>query len=105
MEVNRSARAGRKALVANFSRNTTVFASGASILSTIVYQLWRGLMTPSGGWMMCSQLAFTSEAVNGAPSWDFTPSRSLKVEGASSSVGIGISVHRSHTRSVVDNGV
>ncbi len=79
MKVNGSASAGRKALVANFSWNTTVFGSGASTRSTIMYQLWRGLMTPSGGKMMCSQLALTSAAVTGEPSWNLTPSRSLKV--------------------------
>ena len=36
-------------------------------------------VTPSGGWMICCQLAATSAAVSGEPSWNLTPSRILKV--------------------------
>src|SRR3984893_3731583 len=84
MKVKGSARAGTNAFVANFSRKTTVVGSGASTLSTIVYQLWRGLSTPCGGWMMCSQLAATSAAVRGEPSWNFDAVADLK--------GIGLAV-------------
>jgi hypothetical protein len=68
-----------KALVANFRWNTTVVGSGASILSTIMKWLWRGLSTPSGGNTTWFQLAATSAAVKGDPSWNLTPSRILKV--------------------------
>src|SRR6266478_888881 len=105
MKVNGSASAGMKALVANFSRKTSVVGSGAATVSTIVYQLWRGLNTPCGGWMMCSQLAATSAAVKSDPSWNLTPSRILKVWVLPLSVGCGIAVHRSQTKSVVEDGL
>jgi hypothetical protein len=54
---------------------------------------------------MYCQLAATSSAVSGEPSCHLTPERILNVQVLPSSVGFGISVHRSHTKSVVDDGV
>src|SRR5712691_4019577 len=105
MKVNGSASAGRKVLVANFRWKTTVEGSGAETPSTMLYQLSRTLRTPSGGCMMCCQLAATSAAVKGEPSWNLTPARILKVYVVSSSVGCGIAVHRSQVNSVVDDGL
>ena len=65
--------------MANFSLKTMVDGSGASILSTIMKLLWRGLTTPSGGKMILFQEARTSAAASGVPSWNFTPCRILKV--------------------------
>ena len=53
--------------------------------------------------MYCQFMA-TSAAVSGEPSWNFTPWRILKVQVLPPSVGVGISVHRSHTKSVVEEG-
>src|SRR6266481_1755778 len=92
-----SASAGRKALVANFRWNTTVVGSGASTLSTITKWLCRALLTPSGGSMSLFQLADTSSAVSAEPSWNLTPSRILKAYVLPSSLGRGISLHRSQT--------
>src|SRR5215470_15413095 len=105
MKANGSASAGRNASVAYFRRNTTVVGSGASTLSTITKYLSRALDTPSGGWAMYCQFTATSAAVSGVPSWNFTPWRILKVQILPFSVGFGISVHRSHTKSVVDDGL
>jgi hypothetical protein len=91
-------------LVANLSLKTTVEGSGAVTVSTIEYQLWRGLSTPFGGWMMWSQLAATSAAVSGVPSVNLTPSRILKVQVLPPSAGCGMTVHRSQTKSVVEDG-
>src|ERR1700761_479063 len=105
MKVKGSAIAGRNALVANLRRKMTVDGSGASTLSTISYQLCRGLRTPAGGSMIICQLFATSAAVRGEPSWNLTPSRILKVYVLPSSVGWGIVVHRSQTKSVVEEGL
>src|SRR5438045_5913181 len=104
MKANGSASAGRNASVANLRWKTTVEASGASTVSTISYQLSRGLSIPFGGWIIMSQLLATSAAVKDEPSWNFTPSRILKVSALPPSVGFGIAVHRSHTKSVVEDG-
>ena len=43
----------RYALVANFSLNTTVYASGAVTDSIMSKYARRGLITPCGGFIMC----------------------------------------------------
>src|SRR3954447_435128 len=105
MNANGSARAGRNAVVGNLSLKTTVFLSGASTLSTIRKWPSRALVMPSGGLTIYCQLAATSAAVSGEPSWNLTPSRILNVQVLPPSVGSGISVHRSHTKSVVEDGL
>src|SRR5580698_355898 len=87
------------ASVANLRWKTTVCGSVASTLSTIRKLLWRGLTTPSGGKMILFHDAATSSAASGVPSWNLTPVRILKVQVVLLSVGVGISVHRSHTMS------
>src|SRR4051794_25675555 len=87
------------ASVANLRRKTTVLGSIASILSTIRKLLCRGLTIPGGGNATLFQLAATSSAVSGEPSWNFTPWRILNVYRLPSSVGTGISVHKSQTMS------
>src|SRR5205085_8179127 len=104
MKAKGSASPGRNASVANLRWKTTVEGSGASTVSTISYQLSRGLSIPFGGWMIVSQLLAISPAVKGEPSWNLTPSRILKVYVLPASVGFGIAVHRSHTKSVVEEG-
>ena len=79
MKAKGSASDGRKVVVANFRRNTTVVVSGASTESTTDHQSCRALSTPGGGKMILCQLAATSAAVSGEPSWNFTPVRILKV--------------------------
>ena len=59
---------------------------------------------PGRGWTISCQLAATSAAVSGEPSCHFTPSRMVKVQVLPSSVGVGISVHRSHTKSLGEPG-
>ena len=54
---------------------------------------------------MYCQVAATSAAVSGEPSWNFTPERILNVQVLPPSAGVGISVHRSHTKSVVEDGL
>src|SRR5258706_15275347 len=105
MKANGSASAGMNAPDANLSLNTTVLGSGASTLSTITKYDWRALDTLSGGWMMRAQLAATSAAVRAEPSWNLTPSCSFKVEVLPSSLVFGISVHRSHVKSVDEPGL
>src|SRR5947209_18809887 len=100
-----SASAGRKALVANLRRITTVEGAGASILSTMSKSLERGLNTPSGGKAIIWRLFATSSAVSGSPLWNLTPCRILNVWVLPSSAGFGISVQRSHTQSVVEDGL
>src|ERR1700748_70964 len=64
-----------------FERWTTaVMSSGVSIELTGAHSDWRIETTPGGGARMRSMLAFTSAEVNGLPSWNFTPGRSLKVK-------------------------
>src|SRR6516165_11820589 len=104
MKANGSASAGRNASVANLRRKTTVEGSGASTVSTISYQLSRGLSIPFGGWIIISQLLATSAALRGEPSWNLTPSRILKVTVLPPSVGFGITVQRSQTKSLVEDG-
>src|SRR5579864_8437688 len=87
------------ASVAYLRRKTIVRGSGASILSTITKLLWRGLTTPSGGKMILFHEASMSADVSGVPSWNLTPVRILNVQVLPLSVGVGISVHRSHTKS------
>ena len=87
------------------SLNTTVSSSGAAMLSTIVNWALRALCTPSGGNTMRWKVAFTSCAVSGLPSWNLTPLRILKVNVLPPSVGSGIAVHRSHTKSVGEPGL
>src|ERR1041384_112807 len=60
-------------------RNTTVSGDGASTASTALYCAWRLDDTPGGGKTRWSYDAFTSFDVISAPSWNFTPLRSLKV--------------------------
>ena len=49
MKLKGLARAGKNAVVANFRWKMTVVESGAATVSTIWYQLSRGLRTPLGG--------------------------------------------------------
>ena len=79
MNAKGSASDGRKVLVTDFSRNTTVVGSGDSTESTTDHQSCRALSTPGGGKMILFQLAATSAAVSGEPSWNFTPVRILNV--------------------------
>src|SRR5271166_1530258 len=104
MNAKGSASDGRKVDVANFRLNTTVVGSGDSTESTTDHQFCRTLSTPFGGKMILCQLAATSAAVNGEPSWNFTPSRILNVQVLPSSVGFGIAVQRSQTKRVVSDG-
>src|SRR5258708_38895611 len=83
----------------------TVLGSVASILSTIMKLLERGLATPSAGKAILLRLAATSAAVSLSPLWNLTSSRILKVYVLPPSVGFGSSVHRSQTMSVVDPGL
>src|SRR4051794_12286065 len=99
-----SASAGRNASDANFRRNTIVVGSGASTASTMVKLPWRTLATPGGGKMIFFQLAATSAALKGEPSWNLTPSRILNVKVLPSSVGVGNSVQRSQTSGPVTDG-
>src|ERR1700759_1246099 len=100
-----SASAGMNDRVANFSLKITVVSSGSSILSTMMKLFCRGLDTPGGGLTTLRQVAATSCAVNGDPSWNLTPCRILNVKVRPLSVGVGISVHRSQTKSVVEAGL
>jgi hypothetical protein len=79
MNAKGSASDGRKLAVANFSRNTTVVGSGDSTEFTTDHQFCRTLNTPFGGKMIFCQLAATSAAVSGEPSWNFTSVRILNV--------------------------
>src|SRR5215204_1987992 len=99
-----SASAGRNASVANLRRKTSVAGSGVSTASTITKLLCRTLGTPGGGKMIFFQLAATSSAVSGEPSWNLTPWRILNVQVLPPSVGFGISVHRSQTSGPVTDG-
>jgi hypothetical protein len=56
-----------------------VVSSGEVTLSTIEYQFCRALSTSGRGKMISCQLAATSAAVSGVPSWNLTPWRILKV--------------------------
>ena len=58
-----------------------------------------------GGKTIICKLFATSAAVSGVPSWNLTPWRILKVYVLPPSVGVGISVHRSQTKSVVEAGL
>jgi hypothetical protein len=64
----------------------------------------RALATPGRGCTISRQLAATSAAVSGEPSCHFTPSRIVNVQVLPSSVGFGISVQRSQTKSSVEDG-
>src|ERR1700722_16700795 len=104
MNAKGSASDGKKDVVANFKRNTTVVGSGDSTESTTDHQFCRTLSTPGRGMMISCQLAATSAAVSGEPSWNFTPVRILKVQVLPSSAGVGIAVQRSQTKCVVSDG-
>src|SRR5215472_2380897 len=64
-------------------RNSTVSGPVATTSLTASNSPCLGLSTPVGGKMMWLKLATTSSAVSGAPSWNFTPSRSTKVGSVS----------------------
>ena len=61
------------------SLKTTVAGSGVSMAATSAKRSLRTEITPSGGLAMRSKVALTSAAVRGEPSWNLTPSCSLKV--------------------------
>ena len=61
------------------SLNTTVFLSGVVISSTEANSGERGMLTPSGGLRIRSNVALTSSDVNSAPSWNSTSLRRWKV--------------------------
>ena len=65
--------------VGNFRLKTTVWSSGASMLSTMRYWGLRWLTIPSAGKTILSKVALMSCAVRGVPSWNSTPSRIVKV--------------------------
>ena len=61
------------------SLKTTVAGSGVSMEATSAKRSLRTEITPSGGLAMRSKVALTSAEVSGEPSWNLTPSCSLKV--------------------------
>jgi hypothetical protein len=62
-----------------FSLKTIVVASGVSMLAMSCIVDLRSDTTPCGGSAMRSNVAFTSADVSDDPSWNVTPSCSLKV--------------------------
>src|SRR5690348_5701805 len=105
MKLNGFASAGMKAPDGYLSLNTIVWSSGALTLSTMTKKATRALVVPSGGKMIFWKLATTSCAVKADPSWNFTPCLILNVYVLPPSVGVGIAVQRSHTKSVGDDGL
>ncbi len=99
-----SASDGRNVAEGYFSLNTTVVSSGASTELTISYQFCRALNTPGRGKMISCQLAATSCAVSGEPSWKCTPVRIWNVKVLLPSVIVGCAVHRSQANLVVFDG-
>src|SRR3954464_11411203 len=79
------------------SLNTTVFASGAVIVSTTAYAPERGDRTPVGGKMIFWYVATTSAEGICWPSWNFTSVRSLTVTVTLSLDTCGISAATSGT--------
>ena len=68
----------KEALTA-FSLKTTVAGSGVSMAATSAKRSLRTEITPSGGLAMRSKVALMSAEVSGEPSWNLTPSCSVKV--------------------------
>src|SRR5689334_8816802 len=98
MKLNGLASEGMNDPAGYLSLKTTVESSGAVTLSTMSNQALRALEMPCGGKMMRWNEVSTSLAVSGVPSWNLTPWRILNVNVLPPSVGLGISVHRSHTK-------
>ena len=61
------------------SLNSTVYLSGALISLTGLNRVLRGMLTPTGGLAMRSNVALTSSAVSSAPSWNCTRLRRKNV--------------------------
>src|SRR5213593_4632644 len=74
-----------------FTLMVMVFASGAPIDSISLYAARRALVTPLGGFVMRSYVAFTSAEVICVPSWNFTLVRSLIVHVSLSAESCGSS--------------
>ena len=55
----------------------SVFGSGVSYASTVIWVPLRGLGLPCGGFLIHSSVAFASSAVKSVPSCYFTPLRSV----------------------------
>src|SRR3989338_10032648 len=89
----------------NLSSKTAVSSSGALILLTMWNWPLRALATPLGGKTILLQVAATSFAVSGWPSQNLTSFRILNAYFLPPSVGLGISAHTSHTKSVGGAGV
>ncbi len=64
---------------ASASLNSIVYLSRALISLTDLNRMLRGMLIPSGGCTMRSNVAFTSSAVSSAPSLNSTPLRRKNV--------------------------